>query len=169
MKITRLTTPTFAAVTNEEIAEWLRIDPATDVATLAMLLGSATDMVESLTGLAVGAATYRINFFDARKVYHLPITPLVSVTSVTLRGDAEPLDPSKWALHGDCVVLTDYPAVPASIVLEAGFGSPETIPDGIRHAIAVMVGASYDGRHEMSDQTAKTVDRLVSRWKRVVL
>jgi hypothetical protein len=37
-------------VTPEDIAEWLRIDPFEDIATVKMLVASAIDIIESETG-----------------------------------------------------------------------------------------------------------------------
>jgi hypothetical protein len=56
-------------VTNEQIAEWLRLDPDTDEATLGLLVDSAIDVISHETGLQLRP------FLDP--LTQLPIVPTV--------------------------------------------------------------------------------------------
>lgn len=73
-----------------------------------------------------------------------------------------------WHLANGYLYFSGYPAGMPIVTLEAGYPDNVGIPQSLAHAIAVVVSAGYNGREEISDQTAKTVDRLCQRFKRIV-
>ncbi len=169
MKITRLTLPSFPALTNAEIEAWLRIDPDQDADTLAMLVGSATEYVEGVTGLTLGLSTYRVELDGLEDIYRLPIDPVQSVTKVEYRDrDGVLHEIDGWHVASGYLYFSGFPLGSPIVTLEAGYPENTGIPISLAHAIAVLVSAGYNGREEISDQTTKTVDRLCQRYKRIV-
>ncbi len=168
MKITRLTLPSFPALTNAEIEAWLRIDPDQDADTLAMLVGSATEHVEGVTGLALGVSTYMVELDGIDESYRLPIEPVQSVSKVEYRDrDGVLQSITGWHVASGYLYFPGYPMGSPIVTLEAGYTREVGVPLALAHAIAVLVSAGYNGREEISDQTIKTVDRLCQRYKRV--
>lgn len=164
MKITRLTIPAFDAVSNDQIVEWLRIDPDTDNITLAMLVSSAVETVEGLTGLNIAACDYLVDFDRRCATYRLPLDPVTTVKSVTAGGVSQ-----TFTVQGDTLILDAFPTAPVSAVVTAGYDDPEMMPVSLRHAVAVLVGASYDNREALDPKTMQTVQNLCARHRRMVL
>lgn len=167
MEITRLTLPSFPAVSSSDLESWLRIDPNQDAATLAMLVASATEYVEGLTGLCLGSATYRVSLDSIATSYRLPIAPIQAIAKVECwqNGALTALD--GWRLENGWLLLSSVPASPPVVTLSAGYADPSSVPQSLAHAIAVLVSAGYNTREEISDLTAKTIDRLCQRHKRI--
>ena len=169
MEITRLTLPLFAALSNAEIESWLRIDADQDKDTVAMLIGSATEYCEGVTGSAIGLSNYLVELDGIAGEYPLPIAPVQSVIKVQYRDDTgtlQDIDPAEWTFMGRSVRFSGLPAGSPIVTLEAGNDRPVAIPLALRHAIAVLVSAGFNGREEMSEQTMRTVDRLCQQHKR---
>lgn len=167
MDIIRLTLPEFPALTDDEIASWLRIEVDQDADTTTMLVGSATEYVEALTGQRLGLSTFRVELDGIDECYRLPLTPIQSVTKVEYRDrDSELQEITGWHLAGGYLYLSGYPAGMPIVTLVAGYPDKEAMPIALAHAIAVLVSAGYNGREEISDQTLKTVDRLCQPHKR---
>lgn len=161
--ITRLTRPSFPAVSTAELEAWLRIDAGSDPEAVNMLVGSATEYVEAITGLTLGLADYRIDFATQEYCYKLNISPIVSITSVADRGGV-PL--SGWTLEHGYLHFDSFPAFPPVITLEAGYATTNAIPEGLRHAIALLVAAGFNAREDIDEKTFKTVERLTSRYRK---
>lgn len=164
----RISAPQFPAVSSDQLREWLRLDDSVDESTLDMLLGSAVDHVQSVTGQIVVSADYQTVLCLAPGCHAIPISNPTAVTLSDASGD--PIDPTDaYAIIGDDLVLltivaNDLGAL--TIRITAGWTTEEAVPQALRHAIAVLVGASYDGRTEISDQTFTTVSRLCRPyWK----
>ncbi len=166
MDILRTSPPAFDLVSSDELVEWLRIDPNTDADTLKMLVTSATEYVEGLTNLTIGASTYRIRLDHRATRYRLPLTNVTGITGVTVSG--QPLTDG-YRLDGCSVVFYVMPDACPVITVMAGYGSVETVPDAIRHSIAVLVSAGYNSREEIDPKTFATVERLCSRYRRYSL
>lgn len=94
-------------VTQEQLEEWLRIDPDTDETTLNMLVSSAIDQIEHHTGLVLR-----------------PYTDPVSLMAV------EPL-----------------------------------VPASLKHAVAVLVHASFDNRTGSNEDAWRAVKALCAPWR----
>lgn len=169
MQITRLSLPEFPALSKIELEAWLRIDAGQDDGTVAMLVGSATEYVESVTGLCLGLSSYRVELDGLDLSYRLPLAPVQSITKVEYRVREGTLhEITDWHLASGHLRLPDHPAGTPIVTLVAGYDSSTGIPLSLAHAIAVVVSAGYNSREEISDQTAKTVDRLCQRYKRIV-
>ncbi|MDG2532067.1 hypothetical protein P6144_00255 [Sphingomonas sp. HITSZ_GF] len=164
MKITRLTPSTFEALTEEQLSEWLRIDSDSDALTTAMLVQSATEIVEGLTGQSLGESDFRIVFDRRMACLSLPLDPIQTVNSVKVAGQAV-----GYTLRGDTIFLDAFPAGPVTVEVTAGYGDPELVPLSLRHAIAVLVGAGYDNREAIDPKTMQTVANLCARHRRLVL
>ncbi|VWX51762.1 conserved hypothetical protein [Novosphingobium sp. 9U] len=164
MQTTRITAPAFPAVSADELETWLRIDCGSDPETLSLLVGSATEIVEGLTNRVLGSARYRIDFAGSALCYSLPISPVLSVESVEV--DGEPL--TGWRYASGIVHFEALPASAPVVTVMAGSTDVASIPGALRHAIAVLVSASYNNREEVSDQTIRTVERLCAPHRRIV-
>lgn len=169
MEIIRLTAPAFPALTDAELVSWLRIDADQDTETLTMLVGSATEYVEGLTGRCLGLSTYQVALDGIDECYRLPLAPIQSVTKVEYRDVAGVLQPiTNYMVDQGTLILAAYaPGFPI-VTLTAGYADTDAIPEALRHAVAVLVSAGYNGREEVSDATMKTVERLCQRHKRFV-
>lgn len=164
MLITRITAPAFPAVSADELETWLRIDCGSDPETLSLLVASATELVEALTGRVLGSAQYRIEFAGSALCYSFPISPVQTVESVKV--DGEPI--TDWRYANGIVHLDALPESAPVVTVVAGSTDVEAIPEALRHAIAVLVSASYNNREEISDQTMRTVERLCAPHRRIV-
>lgn len=167
MQIDRLTYPQFHAFNDDERETWLRLDAGQDTATISMLVASATDYVEGHTGLCLPVSTYRATFDEVQYRYRLPIAPVQTITTVEYRDCAGTFNPvTGWYHAANELHFTTLPPGAPIVTLQAGFADRLSVPVGLRHAIAVLVSAGYNGREELSDQTIKTVHRLCARHKR---
>lgn len=150
----RISVPAFPAVSDAQLREWLRLDGDVDQSTLDLLLGAAVDHIAALTGLYVVSADYSVTIPQAGR-HSIP------ATNVTALPDGAAFDGS--------IITIDVEAAPATITVTAGWTSEEAIPEALRHAIAIYVGAAYDTRHDISDATFITIKRLCAPLARVAL
>ena len=164
MNITRLSPSTFEAINEEQLSEWLRIEPDSDLLTTAMLLASATEIVEGVTGLTLAEGTFRIEFSRRMAYLKLPLEPVQTITSVKVGGETV-----TYTRRGDTIVLDAFPMGDVTVEVTAGYDDPELIPVSLRHAIAVIVAAGFDGREDIDPKTMKTVEWLCARHRRFVL
>lgn len=162
MKITRLSAPAFETITEDELSEWLRIDSDADKLTTTMLIESATDVVEGLTDLTLVASDFQIDYAHRARCYTIPLEPLQSITSVVVDGEPVPFEQ-----RGSKITLETVPLGEVSVEVRAGYATTDAIPVSLRHAVAVIVSAGYDGREDIDPATQKTVDWLCSRHRRV--
>jgi uncharacterized phiE125 gp8 family phage protein len=165
----RLTLPAFPAVSPAELETWLRIDAGSDPAAVDLLVGSATEMVEGLTSLTLGLADYRVDLAGLEYCYKLPLSPIVSITSVEYRDATGTMVAlTDWTLDHGYPHFETLPAGFPVITLKAGYPAASAIPDGLRHAIAVLVSAGYNDRETLPDATMKAVERLCARHRRII-
>ena len=163
--ITRTVAPSFAALTNDEIEQWLRLDEDTDALTVAMLLASATEWVEGYTGQTIATSTFEITFNEFACEYRLPLYPMQSLEGVDAFG---PVAATYWG-GTRSVWLTDNPPIPPTITVIAGYTSPEAVPVSIKQAIAVLINDGYDNRVGISDAAMAGVSRLLASQRRITL
>jgi uncharacterized phiE125 gp8 family phage protein len=169
MEITRLTMPSFPALTDAEIATWLRIDLGQEPFAIDMLVASATEYVEGITGLCLGLSTYRIALDGLDDCYRLPLSPVQSVTSVEYRDHTGALIPiTDWHFVNGYLHFSGYTSGFPIVTIEAGYSDNTAIPVSLAHAIALLVSEGYNSRESLSDATFKAVDRLCQRYKRFV-
>jgi len=169
--VKRISAPAFPAVSADQLREWLRLDPDVDADTLDLLLGSAVDHVQALTGQIVVSADYET-------VLHGPGCHVITIsnsTAVALFDQAgDPItdiDIVEASVHGDLVFVEVLPADrgPVTVRVTAGWTTEEMVPASLRHAIAVYVGAAYDSRHAIDDATLRTVAALCQPFRRIVI
>lgn len=179
MLITRLTSPSFAIVDADTLTEWLRIDSDIDSATIELLLSSATDYIEGVTGRVLAAANYQIDYDSLAPSLPLNIAPLNSVSTVSAKladGSSVVLTAgtdylTQAASSAPSIMLLNIPAntVSITVLANAGYTNAAAVPASIQHAAAVLVAASYDSRSALDPATAMTVTNLVSRYRRVMM
>lgn len=168
--IKRLSAPSFRALDDTEIAEWLRIDVDDDQSTVSMLISAATEVVEGLTNLAIGQADYQITYDISACSYRLPFDPIQSVTSVEYLDEEGASQSLAYAFRNGVLTLTSgLPPFPPIIRLTAGYDAVAAIPDALRWAISLLVSAGYNGREDIDPKVMDAVERLCSRYRRIVL
>lgn len=157
MDLTIVTPPTFVALADSEIREWLRIDPEVDFFSLTMLIASATNIVESITGLTIRQTGFQMTACAPDGVVVIPNSPIATIDAV--QDATGPITGWTYANH---VLTLPAPSMAVTIDFTCGWPTTLAIPQSIRHAIAVLVAAGYDARSEIDDQTMTTVMRLVA-------
>jgi uncharacterized phiE125 gp8 family phage protein len=168
--ITRLSAPSFWALDNAAIAEWLRIDTETDQTTIEMLVSASTEVVEGLTNSAIGLSSYRIDYDLRLCSYRLPLCPVQSVTSVEYLDDAGNLQPLAYTLRSGLLTLSDgLPPAAITVTLIAGYPDVASIPDALRWAISLLVSAGYNGREAIDPASMLAAERLCARYRRIIL
>ena len=150
---------------------------------IARYLRSAIAAVEARIGKSLVARDFRLRlegWRDARGEV-LPIAPVLSVASVTLRdrdGVGVPVDPARWRLEPDthrprlCPTGWLLPSAPAGgsveVILVAGFGPDwQAVPPDLAHAVMMLVAQYHESRHGAAGSTAMPfgVMALIERWR----
>lgn len=179
MLIQRISQPSFTLLDAATLAQWLRIDTGTDLATLDLLLASATDWIEGYTGRVMSAANYTVTFDGCDRRLPLGVFPVNSIASVVVSHDDSTTQELTAGVDYRACLASPWPAVTIlntsqfisgyTVTLNAGFAQLSAVPAAIQHAAAVLVGAGYDSRTALDPQTLATVCNLLSRHKRVFL
>jgi uncharacterized phiE125 gp8 family phage protein len=177
MLITRTSTPTFPLIDDDTLREWLRIDSDVDADTLAMLLASATDYIQGVTGSVLAASNYTVAYdcFGCR--LDVPLFPLNSVTGVAATladGSSVTLDPSAYTVNllsyrPSILVTAPTETVGLIVSANAGYTAQASVPASLQHAAAVLVAAGYDNRSDLDPKTLATVANLIAQYRRVFL
>ena len=154
MVFTLTTAPTEAVVSLAEALAQLRLDASDETEVVARLIGAATAHLDGRAGLLGRALapqtwTWSGRIPDTGRVV-LPLAPVLSITSVTVNGDA--LASSAYELtdadNGE-IDLEGYALAPAVIVFEAGYADAE-IPEPLKHAILLLVAHWFEHREEFT-------------------
>jgi uncharacterized phiE125 gp8 family phage protein len=178
MLITRTSTSTFSLIDDDTLREWLRIDSDIDADTLAMLLASATDYIQGLTGSVLAASNYTVAYDRFGCRVDVPLFPLNSITGVTATladGSSVTLDTSAYTVnllsYRPSITLVTAPtdAVGLIVSANAGYTAQASVPASLQHAAAVLVAAGYDNRSELAPNTLATVANLIAQYHRVFL
>lgn len=166
----RITAPAFPAVSTSQLREWLRLDDDVDQDTLDLLLGSAVDHVESITGQTVVSAVYQTVITDPG-CYLLPINNVTAVSVQDSDGNPVAIEIAEASIHAARAVVDVGSAIDGPIIVQitAGWTSEDEVPAALRHAVAVYVGAAYDTRNDISDATFRTIANLVRPYWRPVV
>ncbi|MCH9839285.1 head-tail connector protein [bacterium] len=165
---TLVTAPLVEPVTVAEAKNHVRVDTDDDDALLRRLIEAGRLEAEAYTRRSFITTTWRLDLdgWPCGRVIHIPNPPLLAVTSVKYddpAGDEQTLDPASYTVDAPVgpraergrVVLasgTSWPTTgyePNSVRVEytAGYGTdPTDVPDGLRHAILLMVGELYERR-----------------------
>lgn len=160
-------------------------DSTSQDAELAGFLAAAAAVIETRTAKALLTRRLRLvvdgwRWLDAQA---LPVAPVVTVLSVTLRdrtGTAQPVDPARWRLrpdrHRPQVVASGVmlPAVPpggtAEIEFDAGFGAVwSAVPADLAQAVLLLAAEHYDARSGLRPDLPPAVAGLVAGWEPVRL
>lgn len=171
---------------------FLRIEDAAEDGLIETLVSAARLHVESITGRAMIAQTWRIvlDAFPAGGVVKLPVSPVTAISAVRAydeAGEAVNLDAGIFALDAfvtpACIRVPDIvPGLPRlraargiEIDFLAGFGpEPEDVPGDLCQALLTLVAHWYEHRDAVIVAGSGAVvpagfDRLVAPYKRVRL
>lgn len=165
-----VTPPAAEVVSLEEITSHLRLIETDETGSgedelLSTLRSAAVTKIEDMTGLAFINRTLQTTFNSFGRRLVLPISPVVSVASITYldtAGEEQTLEASDYALHD----RIDNPGVipahgrswpatwdfPGSVSVEyvAGFGAgAANVPDTLRLAVLRTIGGMYDFREDI--------------------
>lgn len=166
----QVTPPEILPVSLAEMKLHLRIEPSVTVEDdlVTALTGAATSHLDGWTGIlgrCLVEQAWRQDFDAIRRCLALPLGPVVDITSV--EGSDGPLDAASYRLVTDAagrsfVELASGVALAgqASVIYRAGYatipaeaGPPatparSTVPEDIKAAIKLFVGAWYENREE---------------------
>jgi len=166
------TAPTIEPVTTQEAKEHLRITHADEDLYIARLITAARQYAETFTQRSFINRTLELKLEYFPSVILLPNPPASSITSITYLDTA-----GASQTLATTVYLADYKQEPGSVRLDygqswpsvraihnpitilyvAGYGSTAaTVPAGIRQAILVIVGTSYEFREDVITGPIKT-------------
>lgn len=169
MRLTLVTAPTDEPVTLAEAKRHLRVDHSEEDALIEALIGAARQEAEATTRRAFITQTWslKLDGFPCDGVpIEVPLSPLVSVTSVTYLDTAGASQ--TWAAADYTVDAPVGPRPPRGLIIPdyalpypvtqiiqnavtvrfvAGYGAALAVPRGIKQAILLRVGDLY-GRRE---------------------
>lgn len=185
-----VTPPTILPVSVAEVKPHLYEDTSDNDARIVDLIRTATDHLDGWSGVmgqCLVEQEWRQDFDRFRSCLHLPLGPVIRVTSVTVGGDA--LDPSAYSLKTDAggrarveIDRVSFSGA-ASVVYKAGHltipevpadgdspAIPErsSVPQDIKTAIIIYVKAHFDDQKPDAIASAmRAFDDLVSKRRRV--
>jgi uncharacterized phiE125 gp8 family phage protein len=178
MLTTRLTLPTFPLIDDTTLREWLRIDADVDAATLALLLASATDYIQGLTGIVLAAADFTVAYDSLSPAMAVPLFPINTLSGVAAKladGTSVDLDASAYVANlystTPTISILTVPENTVAVIVSAnaGYQTQASVQASIQHAAAVLVAAGYDNRSALDASTTATVAALVAQYRRVFL
>lgn len=142
--------PTMTPVSLAETKVHLRVDHTDDDALITSFIEAAVDNLDGWTGIlgrCLMEQTWRQDFDAFGSCLHLPLGPVISISSVTVGGDT--VDPVSYSLETDAGGRSrvEFDGVSASgaasITYKAGY---QAVPPSIKVAIMLMVGNWYLNR-----------------------
>jgi uncharacterized phiE125 gp8 family phage protein len=174
--LTLVTAPTTIPLSLVEAKAAARIDGTEDDALIAGLIRSVVAQIDGRDGWLgrqLCTATWRWTLKGFAPCLRVPLPPtqqILDVSYIDSSGVEQTLDPSAYVIAGaDPAAIvpaygTSWPATryqPDAVRIEfvAGYGGWNDIPEDIRHAIALMVTAAYDGCH------CEAAERLLYRHR----
>lgn len=167
MGLVLLTGPAEEPVTVDEAKAHLRVDSAADDALIGSLITGAREYVESFLRRALVTQTWDLfmDEFPAGDVVELPWPRLRTVESIQYHdaaGSSTTFSSSNYIVDAVSepgrVVLksgVSWPAVELRAVngfqvrFTAGYGGASAVPQGVKRAILLLVGAMYENREEV--------------------
>ncbi len=172
----------------DALAAYLRLPAgfagAPDDAMLAPLIEAAALEVERWTARALMQRAFllRVDRWDSPTRHALPLSPVVSVETLTLvdaAGARSEIAPDRWRLDAAAgpPALRGAPLLPAIAAgghaearLVAGYG-PEwaDAPAGLRHATLTLAAAWYDDAGAVGEAPPATVAALLAPYRRLRL
>jgi uncharacterized phiE125 gp8 family phage protein len=189
MTMLLVTPPAAEPVTLAELKDYLRISSTSEDDLLTTLIATARETVEKLTGTALITQTWRLFLDDwpangLVRIARYPVAHIGSVTAYDPDGNATVLDandtfldassrPARLYLAAQATALRPLNGLEVDFV--AGFGdSGADVPDGLRHAIRVLVAHWYEFRGAVAAQDQPVsfppaFDRLIASWRRMAI
>ncbi|MCX5497657.1 head-tail connector protein [Kaistia dalseonensis] len=170
-----ITGPAIEPVTLDEVKAHLRLDGDADDALLAAAIVSARIHVEVATRRALITQAWRLyrDGWPRGRIVELPVTPLISIDTVTLydmAGVPHVLDPAGYRLDRAAVpgriVFASRPAAALyengiEIDVTAGYGpAAGDVPAPLRQAILMLVAHWYEHRGAVGSDLAGWVAPL---------
>jgi uncharacterized phiE125 gp8 family phage protein len=151
---------------------------------LSRMISAATEVVERYTGRALITQTWRYTLDSFCDELVLPRPPFLSLTGDGLgieytdeNGDDQTLDASLYAVAGDrepariapaygeCWPPTRCQREAVRVTYTAGYGAAAaSVPEGIRHAILLMLAHWFANREAVVTGTIATEIPLAATW-----
>lgn len=183
-----LTGPTAEPLALQEFKDFLRVTHDAEDTILALLITTARQMVESLTGRLLLTQDWRLKL-DAWPPSGLilpPLGPVASLIAARLRhrdGSETALSPSLFTVRGERappVIAFTRTAVPApdlplggiELDLRLGYGaSAAQVPADLRQAVRLLAAHFYENREatDAGGQPPESVRALIAPYRRVRL
>lgn len=185
--LTLVTPPEAEPVTLEFVKAACRIQSTSEDDLITFYISSAREQVEMDADLKLMPQTwlYKFDGASAVDVIQLPVTPVLSITSVKYldtNHQQQTLNPTHYYAELDSLpprILTApgyaWPATSDKagaweVEIEAGFEDADAVPFRARQAICLLVGHWYQNRELASDRNTKAVgmsyDRIVTGLRR---
>ncbi len=170
MGLSLVTPPVVEPITTSEAKAHLRVDGSEENAVIDLLIKTARRRAEALTGRALINQTWDY-VLDAPTgpIIRIPLNPVSSVTSISFTDKS-----AVTTVYPSANYVTDTISVPGRVILKsghtwdvdlqeangmeiqfvAGYGTaPENVPDDIRQAIFMLVGAWFENREAIATGT----------------
>jgi len=157
MTSTLIAPPGEEPVTLAEAKAFCRIDGADEDALVDALIAAARLQVESLTGRALIAQTWRLTMACAPRLVELPVIPVAALVAA----------PDGAVLQGDAVLLVE-PVDELTVDYTAGYGAAADVPGDLKQAVLTLVAYWYENRDAVT-MPPLGFDRLIASYKRVRL
>ena len=191
MFLQRITAPATEPVTLAEAKAHLRIDIADDDALITALISSARLHAEMLTARSFITTRWRLVMDGfpghAIDVHKCPVVSLLSIQYLDMNGLLQTLPSTDYIadLASEPARITpvfgkiwpvSLPQIGAVTVLfDAGYGSAEAVPEGIKSWIKLRIGSLYEHREEVAImnrgkiETLPFIDRMLDPYRVVTL
>src|SRR5215212_7755573 len=153
--------PAVEPVTLAEMRSFLRLDDTAEDELVAALIRTARECVEARSGRRLIAQTWQLALdrWPDNRVVELPLSPLISVESVSLFGAGGlPITLTVTQYRVDAAsdpvrIIVDpeapVPAQPRGIEIELRFGygaAADAVPAPLRHALRLLVAHWFENR-----------------------
>lgn len=147
-------------------------DFADDDAYLESLISAVRDYAEKYCGAIFASQTLTIKATGWCDFAHLPVTPVVSITSIAYvdaNGASQTLADTVYELRGDAVVLKYgqvWPAIQSgSLITVVAVSGYTACPPSVKHAMLLRSKDFYDMRESAGDANWSTFDSLLANYR----
>lgn len=133
--------------TVQELAAWMQVDVSALPASAPLVLSTASAIVRAEARQRFTRGTTTVTLYPSRGRVSLPQRPVLSVTGVTVRGQA--LSPSQWRLRRDTLYVRGCDEV--TVTYTHGYASvPGDVKAVILSAAARVLNNPQDLRQEVA-------------------
>ena len=160
-----MTVPATDLCTVQDVKAYLSLTTATDDAMLQTIVSGASTVAQTFIGYNLLQQEYTEAFTGLGKYQRtVRVNPIISVTSVSVDGQAIPASPGSnqagWLCDKETVYLNGYQfskgsPLNCSITYQGGYAS---VPDDVKEAIIEMVASKYKRRGRIG-QSSLTIGR----------